>query len=162
MFRSFTISLLLATLICPAGAQMAEELPDAPTVQPAPPPAPSVIMKRQSAPSAVSRPIFDRPFAAAAAGLLGSSIANAEAIERCEPRACQDVPGVLRSRAGLYGVGLPADVGAGYISDRLRQSRYHRWWYVPMGIVTLGNIIYAAHALECGGNGCRYFSSLNH
>lgn len=162
MFRFLAISLLLAALIGPAWAQTAEELPDAPTVQNAQPPAPSVIMKEQTARPEVSLGIFDKPFAAASAGLVGSTIANAEAIGRCEPKACQDVPGALRSRAALYGVGIPLDFGVGYITYRLRQSRYHRWWYVPMGIVTFGNVIYAAHALECGGNGCRYFSGPNH
>jgi hypothetical protein len=158
MFRSFMISLFLVSLIVPSWAQTAEILPDAPTVQSSQPTERRVIRKEEDPRPAMILPIFDKPFAIATAGLVGSSIANAEAIVGCEPKACQAVPGSLRSRAALYAIGIPVDIGIGYVSYRLRQSRYHRWWYVPMGVITFGNIIYATHAVHCSGNGCRYFS----
>jgi hypothetical protein len=161
MFGPTAIALLLVALTCSSWAQTADALPDAPTIQSA-----GFVVSRnfrnsgEPVPAGIP-PAFDRTFDAAAIGVLGSSIANVEMIMRCGPQACQAVPGGLRSRAGLYGVGIPAAVGISYLSHWLRRSG-HRWWYLPMGLVTTGNVVYALHATQCTGDTCQYFSNPAH
>jgi len=158
MFKSLILSFLLAILTCPSWGQTAETLPNAPTVQDTQPSAHNFVMKAHSVPPQATVGAFDRHFTIAALAVIASSVFNAEMILRCEPEACQAVPAVLRSRGGIYGVAIPADIGIVYISNRLRRTRYNRMWYVPMLVVTVGNVVYGAHAAQCGGNGCVYFA----
>ena len=158
MFKSLTLSFLLAILTCPSWGQTAETLPDAPTIQDTQPSAQNFVMKAQHVPPQATVGAFDRHFTIAALALIASSVFNAEMILRCEPKACQAVPAVLRSRGIIYSIAIPADIGVAYISSRLRRPRYYRMWYVPMLVGTVGNVVYGAHAAQCGGNGCVYFS----
>jgi hypothetical protein len=158
MFKPLILSFLLAILTCPSWGQTAETLPDAPTVQESQPTAHNFVRKAQPVPPQATVGGFDRHFTIAALALIASSVFNAEMILRCEPKACQAVPAILRSRVGIYGVAIPADIGIGYISNRLRRTRYDRMWYVPMVVGTVGNVVYGAHAAQCGGNGCVYFA----
>jgi hypothetical protein len=78
--------------------------------------------------------------------MFSSSIANVELTTRCfRGGACTAIPGPLRSRGALYGVGLPIDVAVTVMGYRLKRAG-HRWWFVPAAAVTAGNIIYAVHA----------------
>jgi hypothetical protein len=158
MFKPLTLGFLLAILTCPSWGQTAETLPDAPTVQDTQPSAHNFVMKAQRVPPQATVGVFDRPFTIATLALIASSVFNAEMILRCEPEACQAVPAVLRSRGSIYGIAIPADIGVAYISNRLRRTRYDRMWYVPMLVGTVGNVVYGAHAAQCGGNSCVYFS----
>jgi hypothetical protein len=156
--KYLTLGFLLSILTCHSWGQTVETLPDAPTVQETQPSTHDFVMKPQAVPPQVTVGPFDRPFTAGALVLIASSVFNAEMILRCAPRACQAVPAALRSRGVIYGVAIPADIGIAYISSRLRRTRYDRMWYVPMVVGTTGNIVYGAHAAQCGGNGCLYFS----
>jgi hypothetical protein len=89
----------------------------------------------------------DAPFLVASGVFLGSTIANAETIARCEPSACQLVPNAIRSRGALYAIGIPATIGISYICYRLKRSGT-RWWIAPIVLFTAGNIVYAAHASQ--------------
>jgi hypothetical protein len=79
--------------------------------------------------------------------LLGSTIANAEMITRCRPTSCQSVPDAIRTRGALYAIGIPATIGATYISYRLKRSGT-KMWIVPVALLTVGNIVYAVHASQ--------------
>ncbi len=162
MLKSLTLSFLFAILTCPSWGQTTEALPDAPTVQNPQPSAHNFVMKAQRVPPQATVGPFDKHFTIATLALVASSVFNAEMILRCEPRACQAVPAVLRSRGIIYGIAIPADIGVAYISSRLRRTRYDRMWYVPILVGTVGNVVYGAHAAQCGGNGCLYFSGNPH
>jgi len=147
------LPLLAAPLLAQTGAPPAQTevaarldapLPDAPNPEP------------RSAPLAVQRPTpggtqwvdVDREFVMATSVLFGSSIANAELTTRCiNSGFCTAVPGPLRSRGALYGVGLPADAGVTVLGYLLKHGG-HRWWFVPAALVTAGNSIYAVHASQ--------------
>ena len=67
--------------------------------------------------------VIDKEFVMANGLMLGSSIANVELTTRClENGACSKVPGGLRSRGALYGVGLPANVGIGVLGYYLNSA----------------------------------------
>jgi hypothetical protein len=86
-------------------------------------------------------------FLAANGALLGSTIANAEIIARCRPTACQAIPGAIRSRGALYGIGIPASLGISYLSYRIKRAG-SRLWIVPVAVFTAGNVSYAGHASQ--------------
>jgi hypothetical protein len=79
--------------------------------------------------------------------LLGSTILNVEMISRCRPSACQAVPDAIRNRGDLYGIGIPSSLAVSYISYRLKKSGT-RMWFLPVAVLTAGNVIYAAHAAQ--------------
>jgi len=79
--------------------------------------------------------------------MMASTVVNVEMIMRCRPESCQSVPDAIRSRGALYGIGIPATLGATYISYRMRRSG-NKWWILPVAVVTAGNIVYAAHAAQ--------------
>ena len=114
------------------------------------PEAPSAVIRR-SAPPAAAAPIAgpearDKYFMLVNGLMFSSSIADVELTNRCfQTPACTAVPGPLRSRAALYGMGLTTDVGVSVLGYYLKRSG-HRWWYVPAAIVTVGNVIYSVHA----------------
>lgn len=115
-------------------------LPDAPSPQ-----------RKRSAPPAASAPLpvleaGNRHFVLVNSLMFASSIANVELSSRCfNSGACTAVPGPLRSRPALYGMGLTTDVGVTVLGYYLNRSG-HRWWFVPAAIVTTGNVIYSIHA----------------
>jgi hypothetical protein len=90
---------------------------------------------------------FGVTFVAANGVLLGSTIANAEMIARCRPSACQAIPDSIRSRAALYGIGIPASLAVSYISYRLKRGGT-RWWIAPVAVLATGNVAYAVHAAQ--------------
>jgi hypothetical protein len=123
------------------------------------PDAPSAVAEKESAQEPASAPgnsmqAPPRPPASSSIGatfliangmLLGSTIANAEMIGRCQPSACQSVPDAIRNRGDLYAIGIPATFGVSYISYRLKRSGT-RFWIAPVALFTAGNIVYAVHA----------------
>ena len=115
------------------------------------PDAPSAAHRSASAPPAAVAPIagpeaHDKQFMLVNGLMFSSSITNVELATRCfRGGACTAVPGPLRSRGGLYGVGLPVDVAVTVLGYRLKRSG-HRWWFVPAAAVTVGNVIYSIHA----------------
>jgi len=125
------------------------------------PDAPSAVAIAQAAPSTPTtadegtqrppKPPSNEPlgfsFLAANGMLLGSTIANAEMIARCRPSACQAVPDSIRSRSALYGIGIPSSLAVSYISYRMKRGG-SRWWIVPVAVLTVGNVVYAAHAAQ--------------
>jgi hypothetical protein len=120
-----------------------EPLPEAPSPARQPAPVPSGAV----APIAVPE-TRDMQFMLVNGLMFSSSIANVELTTRClHGGACTAVPGPLRSRGALYGVGLPVDVAVTVIGYGLKSSG-HRWWSVPAAVVTAGNIIYSIHAVH--------------
>jgi len=131
------------TLAASTGEYPTAALPDAPT-----PASSSVATSEfvaQRAPTAAEQ-VVDRKFLYQIAPLFASSVINAELSLRCvQNGACSEVPSFLHSRAALYGIGLPADVGITLLEHSLKRSG-RRWWFVPSTIVTAGNLVYAVHA----------------
>ena len=79
--------------------------------------------------------------------MFGSSIVNAELTVRClnKHAACNDVPRALQSRAALYGIGIPADLGVAYLSYYMKK-KHSRIWYVAPAVVTGANMFLAVRA----------------
>lgn len=112
--------------------------------------APSAVRKSEAAaPAPIVVPVTrDKYFMLVNGLMFGSSIADAELTTRCLiSGACTALPGPLRSRATLYGVGLPIDVTVAVMTYRFKRSG-RRWWFVPAAAVTAGNIIYSIHAVR--------------
>jgi len=128
-------------------------LPDAPSEiaerQPSEQPPPSTRKSTEASPRPPIKTSFDRTFLVANGFLLGSTIANVELIARCQPSACQAVPGAIRSRGALYGIGIPASIGISYLSYRLKRAGT-RLWIAPVALFTAGNLVYAVHASQYG------------
>jgi hypothetical protein len=130
--------------------------PDASTADPSTSPAASPAIKREShgAPVAaqggplwVDRTVADRTYLALTGGMVGASVANAELTINCLGRhpSCNDVPPSLKSRAAIYGIGIPADLGVAYLTYCLKRKHNHIW-YVPAGAVTGANLFFAYRA----------------
>jgi hypothetical protein len=126
--------------------------PDGSTADPAASPA----VKREShgappaalgGPLAVDRDVADRNYLMLTGGMFGASIANAELTIRClEVQAsCNDVPSSLKSRAAIYGIGIPADLGVAYLTYYMKK-KHSRVWYVPAALVTGANMFLAVRA----------------
>lgn len=127
----------------------ASSLPDAPSAvaatQLAQEPAPVAAQPVQAAPRPVANSTLGATFLIANGMLLGSTIANAEMIGRCQPSSCQSVPDAIRNRGDLYAIGIPASLGVSYISYRLKRAGT-RFWLLPVAVFTAGNVVYAVHA----------------
>lgn len=135
-------------------------LPDAPsTAKPEasaadPSPAPAVRRESSGAPPAanggplwVDRSVADRNYLLVSGGMFGASIADAELTVRClqTHASCNDVPSSLKSRAALYGIGIPADLAVAYLTYHMKRKHNHMW-YVPAAAVTGANIFFAYRA----------------
>lgn len=135
------------------------ELPDAPSATKpdtsAGEPAPSPVVKREShgaAPAAMGGPfgvdgrVADRKYLALTGAMFSASIADAELTLRCSKQGtCAYVPPSLRSRAALYGIGIPADLGIAYLTYYMKR-KHSPIWYVPAALVTAANIYVGVHA----------------
>lgn len=158
-----TQSLLTAKLVeSPVfgGVSNESELPDAPSAtmpDPSSGEAASPTVKRdvsQGAPPAakggplgVDRNVADRNYLLLTGGMFGASVANAELALHClhVHASCNDVPPSLRSRAALYGIGIPADLGIAYLTYYMKRKHNHIW-YVPAALVTGANIFFGVRA----------------
>ena len=136
------------------------ELPDAPSATrpdtSTGEPSPSPVVKREShgappaamgGPFGVDRDVADRKYFAVTGMMFSASIANAELTVHClqQQPSCNDVPPSLRSRAALYGIGIPADLGIAYLTYYMKR-KHSRIWYVPAALVTGANIFAGVHA----------------
>ena len=74
--------------------------------------------------------------------LAASTVANAEALVRCDN--CTFVPWELHRRGMTYGIGIPVNIGVSYLSYRWKKAG-HRWWFVPSAVLTAGNAYLAYH-----------------
>jgi hypothetical protein len=78
--------------------------------------------------------------------MFAASIANVEKTNAClQQHTCSFVSSPFRSRAALYGAGIPAEVGVAYVGYRLKEHR-RRWWFVPAAAVTAANAYVAYHS----------------
>jgi hypothetical protein len=149
-----------ALSVLSSGKPSADESITVANAGPSLPDAPSAVAERQAAqdpppalqstahaPRSPTSSSMGFTFVVANGMLLGSTIADAEMIARCRPSACQAVPDSIRSRADLYGIGIPASLAASYISYRIKRGG-SRWWIVPVAVLTAGNVVYAAHAAQ--------------
>jgi hypothetical protein len=59
--------------------------------------------------------------------------------------SCNDVPSSLKSRAALYGIGIPADLGIAYLSYFMKK-KHSSIWYVPSAIVGGANLFLGVRA----------------
>ena len=133
--------------------------PDASTADPSSPAASPAIKREshgapvaaQGGPLWVDRTVADRSYLALTGGMFGASVANAELTIYCLGRhpSCNDVPPSLKSRAAIYGIGIPADLGVAYLTYCLKRKHNHIW-YVPAAAVTGANIFFAYHAYHWG------------
>jgi hypothetical protein len=154
-------SLLRASLgEAPAIGGNESELPDAPSsTKPdasTADPAPSPVVKREShgaPPAAIGGPlspdrsVADRNYWLVTGGMFGASIANVELTVRClqVQASCNDVPSSLKSRAALYGIGIPADLGVAYLTYYMKK-KHSRIWYAAPALVTGANMFLAVRA----------------
>jgi hypothetical protein len=144
----------------PAIGGSESELPDAPSS--AKPdastadPAPSPVVKRQShgaPPAAIGGPlspdrsVADRNYWLVTGGMFGATVANVELTVRClqAHASCNDVPSSLKSRAALYGIGIPADLGVAYLTYYMKK-KHSRIWYAAPALVTGANMFLAVRA----------------
>jgi hypothetical protein len=154
--------LLTAALVeAPAIGEVSNvsELPDAPSATrpdtSTGEPSASPVVKREShgappaamgGPFGVDRDVADRKYFAVTGMMFSASIANAELTLRClNGHPCNDVPASLSSRAAMYGIGIPADLGIAYLTYHMKK-KHSRIWYVPAALVTGANVFAGIHA----------------
>jgi len=91
-------------------------------------------------------PAIDAKFGIVTGMMSVASIVNVEKTNAClQQHTCSFVPVAFRSRAALFGAGIPAEVGVAYLSYRLKERR-HRLWFVPAAAVTAANAYVAYHS----------------
>lgn len=145
----------------PATRASNEALPDAPSSTtpdaPSASPTPSPAVKNQShygappaaagGPLGVDRTVADRNYLLFTGAMFGSSIMNAELTVRCLDKhpACNDIPQALKSRAALYGIGIPADLAISYLTYYMKKKHSHIW-YAPSALITGANVFLGVRA----------------
>ena len=93
-------------------------------------------------------PTADKEYVGVMSAMFAASIVNIEQTHRClQQHTCSFVPVPVRSRAALYGAGIPAEVGIAYVSYKLKEHG-HRWWFVPAALVTAANTYVAFHSSQ--------------
>jgi hypothetical protein len=142
------------------GAGNESALPDAPsatrpeTSNAEPPASPVVKREVHGAPPAamggplgVDREVMDRKYFLFTGVMFSASVANAELTLNCLSKhaSCNDVPSSLHSRAAMYGIGIPADLGVAYLTYFMKRKHSHMW-YVPSAAVTAANVILGVRA----------------
>jgi hypothetical protein len=141
------------------GVNSDSDLPDAPSTtkadsSTADPAAPPVVKREHGAPPAAmggplapDRSVADRNYLLVTGGMFGASVFNAEVTLHClkEHTDCNDVPSSLHSRAALYGIGIPADLGIAYLTYYMKK-RHGSMWYVPAAVVTGANLFFGVRA----------------
>jgi hypothetical protein len=155
--------LIAARVDDPAVGGASSELPDAPSATKPDTStggaAPSPAVKRQQSQGApvaakggplwVDRSVADRKYLLLTGGMFAAGVANAELTLHClhQHVSCNDVPPSLHSRAAIYGIGIPADLGIAYLTYCLKRKHNHMW-YVPAAAVTGANIFFAYRAFH--------------
>lgn len=78
--------------------------------------------------------------------VFGSNIAAIELLHGClADKLCQSVPGPMRSRTAMYGVGLPIATGVSYLGFRLKKIE-KPWWFVPGVAATSFDLVFVVGA----------------
>ena len=129
--------------------------PDASTGQAAAFPAVRKAESQGAQPAAIGGPLWvdrgvaDRNYLLITGGMFAASIANAELTLHCLSvhTSCNDVPPSLKSRAGIYGIGIPADLAIAYLTYHMKKKHSHIW-YVPAALVTGANIFFGVRAFR--------------
>jgi len=111
----------------PAASAGLQELPAAPT------PAPTAKPRLH---------VVDWKFYSVTGALFAASVADAETLDHCEN--CTVLSTNARRRGVTYGVGLPIDIAATYVSYALKRKGV-RWWFVPAVALTAANGYLAYH-----------------
>ena len=94
----------------------------------------------------VRKPVADRAFWATSAVVFASTVANVELSHRCvEQHRCSLEQLPSKSRAGMYAVALPIDIGTAFLGYKLKQ-RSRRWWFVPATLLTVAQTYSLTHA----------------
>ena len=160
----FSAAPLTASLEAPALGETSDEsrLPDAPSAsKPETPaaaqPMASPVVRRESrgaAPAAMGGPlgvdgqVADKYYLMLTGAMVSASVFDAEMTMHClHDRTCKYLPPSLRSRAALYGIGIPADLGVSYLTYFMKK-RHSRIWFVPAAFVTGANLYVGVHALR--------------
>jgi len=147
------------TFAATSDAATGTALPDAPsaarndgtsTPEPAAVPDPPVRRGSEGAPAAATGPslegVADRHYWAFTGAMFGASVFDAELTQRCQQeKTCSYVPPSLRSRAAMYGIGLPADFAVAYLTYHMK-AKHNHLWYVPSALVTGANVYVGIHA----------------
>jgi hypothetical protein len=116
---------------------------DAPAAQSAPlPEAPAPARNTPVPPAGSMGRTADVKYYFVVSSLAASTVANAEALVRCDN--CTFVPWELHRRGITYGIGIPVNIGVSYLSYRWKKAG-HRWWYLPSAVLTAGNAYLAYH-----------------
>ncbi len=85
---------------------------------------------------------------ATTAAVFGSNIAAIELLQSCLAAGeCQSIPGPMRSRGAMYGVGLPVAAGVSYLDYYLKKKE-KRWWFVPAVAATAFDLFFVVHGAE--------------
>jgi hypothetical protein len=93
----------------------------------------------------LENPSLGASYWALTGAMFASSIVNAEYANKCiDQNSCTSIPDPFRSRAAMYGAGLPAEAGVAYITAYLK-GKGKRWWFVPEVAVTAANAYVAYH-----------------
>ncbi len=99
-----------------------------------------------SAPSAER--VATRSYWATTAAVFGSNIAAIEVLQSClAASGCQSIPGPMRSRGAMYGVGLPVAAGVSYLDYYLKKKE-KRWWYVPAVVATAFDLAFVVRGAQ--------------
>jgi hypothetical protein len=88
----------------------------------------------------------DKKYWGATGLMFGSTVADIELTQRCqEVGQCSYAPSSLRSRAAMYGIGLPANAGLAYLSYRMKKH-HSPIWFAPQVLMTGANAYVSLHA----------------
>lgn len=83
-----------------------------------------------------SKRVINRKFIGINALAMGLTIADIESTQHClGNHTCRELnPLMPRSRAGMYAVNVPVNLGLMYLSYRLKASGRKTWWIAPLAI----------------------------
>lgn len=96
------------------------------------------------APPAKDERVATLPYWATTGVVFGSNIAAIEVLQSClSANQCQSIPGAMRSRGAMYGVGIPVAAGVSLLDYYLKKKE-KRWWYVPAIAATAFNVAFIA------------------
>jgi hypothetical protein len=149
---AFSFSAVVAGLFVLSGMGLAQNLPDAPSVNVGtfPSARSTVSHVMPSTPIAATKPLIDPTVAdatywASTSALFATTFVNVELTTRCsEEHTCLTWIAPGSTRQTLYAYTLPTDVLVSFLSYKLK--RRVRWWMVPQVVLTSGNIFSAGRS----------------
>jgi hypothetical protein len=77
--------------------------------------------------------VVDKKFIVLSVALMGLTISDLERTQHClAQRTCVEMnPMLPHSRAGMYAVNVPINVGTMYLAYRMKAAGWKTWWIVP-------------------------------